>query len=152
MTIAPANSGAGQKTVAQVLGEVVWLMSQSQVHKQLFVGDLEWFCMPPILLEQFRMFHGQDRPAAVAFWAQVNAETEARLMASGGKLRPDEWKNGDRHWLIELVAPFGAEAEILSDLQSSVFLGKTFKFHRTTPQGLREVAVIEPLGAGATFN
>ena len=31
------------KTVAQMLGEITWLMTQSPIHKQLFIGDLEWF-------------------------------------------------------------------------------------------------------------
>ena len=56
----PPNPSA-PKTVAQVLGEIVWLLSQSPAHRQLFISDLEWFCMPAILLEQFRMFHGADR-------------------------------------------------------------------------------------------
>ena len=140
------------KTVAQILGEIVWLMSQSPTHKQLFIGDLEWFCMPAILLEQFRMFHGVDRPAAVALWARVSGETDQRLMSGGGKLRPDEWQSGDNYWLIELVAPFGAGDEILADLQASIFAGKTFKFHRATPDGRREVAVIQPDAPTTTIN
>ena len=29
------------KTMSAVLGEIVWLMSQSQMHKQFFISDLE---------------------------------------------------------------------------------------------------------------
>ncbi|MCW8344268.1 toxin-activating lysine-acyltransferase, partial [Stenotrophomonas sp. SG1] len=54
------------KTVAQMLGEITWLMTQSPIHKQLFIGDLEWFAMPAILVEQFRIFYGPNSPAAVA--------------------------------------------------------------------------------------
>ncbi|HZK98991.1 MAG TPA: toxin-activating lysine-acyltransferase [Caulobacteraceae bacterium] len=140
-----AVTGTG-KTVAQVLGEIVWLMSQSPVHKQLFVGDLEWFCMPAILLEQFRIFNGPNSPAAVAFWASVSEETERRLEAGGNKLRVDEWKNGERMWLIELVAPFGAVDEIMNDLAASVFAGKTFKFHQVAADGGRAV-VVHPASA-----
>lgn len=141
-----------QKTVAQMLGEIVWLMSQSPVHKQLFIGDLEWFCMPAILVEQFRIFYGPTTPAAVALWASVSEETEQRLVSGGYKLRPDEWQGGDRLWLIELVSPFGAQDEIMIDLQSSVFAGKTFKFHRINPQGIREVAVVTPEDTALTIN
>lgn len=134
---------AAQKTVAQMLGEITWLMTQSPVHKQLFIGDLEWFAMPAILLEQFRIFYGPNAPAAVALWARVSEETEARLEAGAQKIRPDEWKNGDRPWLIELVAPFGAEDEILADLSQSVFGGQPFKFHTATPDGQRVVRTYE---------
>lgn len=143
----PIASSSG-KTVSQVLGEIVWLMTQSPIHKQLFIGDLEWFCMPPVLLEQFRIFNGPNAPAAVAFWASVSEETEARLEAGAHKLRPDEWKGGDRLWLIELVAPFGAHDEILLDLSSSIFGSKPFKFHRASADGGRTVATYEPTTAG----
>lgn len=138
------------KTVSQVLGEVTWLLTQSPIHKQLFIADLEWFVMPPILLEQFRVFYGPvpegapegstPTPAAVALWAMVTAETEARLESGGYKLRVDEWRAGDRPWLIELIAPFGAQDEILRDLAASVFRGASFKFHMTGPDGRRRVA------------
>lgn len=147
----PTAAAAAPKTVAQMLGEIVWLMSQSPIHKQLFIGDLEWFCMPAILLEQFRMFYGPDRPAAVALWAQVSEETEQRLQAGGSRLRPDEWRGGDRLWLIELVAPFGGEAEILADLKTSIFAGRRFKFHRSTPEGGRVVETVQPDNAAATL-
>ncbi len=127
-----------------MLGEITWLMTQSPLHKQLFIGDLEWFCMPAVLLEQFRLFYGPNSPAAVAMWAFVSEETEQRLEAGAHKLRPDEWKNGDRLWLMELIAPFGAIDEILSDLSKNVFPDRTFKFLRTNPGGAREVAVYPP--------
>lgn len=139
MTDTRAETAPPQKTVSQMLGEIVWLMSQSPVHKQLFIGDLEWFAMPAILLEQFRIFYGPNAPAAVALWAMVSEETEARLEGGAQKLRPDEWRNGDRPWLIELIAPFGAQDEILADLSKSVFEGKPFKFHTVNPNGQRVV-------------
>nr|WP_314524881.1 toxin-activating lysine-acyltransferase [uncultured Brevundimonas sp.] len=131
------------KTVAQMLGEITWLMTQSPIHKQLFIGDLEWFAMPAILVEQFRIFYGPNSPAAVALWAMVSEETEERLKAGAHKLRADEWQGGDRPWLIELIAPFGAQDEILADLSTSVFGGKPFSFHTATPEGQRVVKVYE---------
>ncbi len=144
-----ADPARAPKTVAQMLGEIVWLMTQSPVHKQLFIGDLEWFCMPAILLEQFRIFYGPQTPAAVALWASVSDDTHARLMAGGGKLRPDEWKKGDHLWLIELVAPFGAQDEIMADLKAGIFAGKTFRFHSLNAQGQRVVTTVEPAAATA---
>ena len=142
-TPSPAAQAQEPKTVSQMLGEIVWLMTQSPVHKQLFIGDLEWFAMPAILLEQFRTFYGPNAPAAVAFWAMVSEETEQRLEAGAHKLRADEWKGGDRPWLIELVAPFGAQEEILADLSLSVFNGMPFKFHTVGDDGRRVVKTYE---------
>lgn len=137
------------KTVSQVLGEIVWLMTQSRIHKQLFVGDLEWFAMPAILCEQFRVFYGTSPsgapegaappPAAVALWAYVTQETADRLEAGDHKLRPDEWQAGDQPWLIELIAPFGGQDEILRDLAEKIFHGRPFKFHMIDTAGQRQV-------------
>lgn len=137
------DANPAPKTVAQMLGEITWLMTQSPIHKQLFIGDLEWFAMPAVLVEQFRIFYGPNSPAAVAFWAMVSEETEERLKAGAHKLRADEWKGGDRPWLIELVAPFGGQDDILADLSTSVFDGKPFSFHTATPDGQRVVKTYE---------
>lgn len=142
-TSSAQSAATPQKTVAQVLGEITWLMTQSPLHKQLFIGDLEWFAMPAILLEQFRVWNGPNSPAAVALWATVSEETEARLEAGGSKLRPDEWQNGDRPWLIDLVAPFGATDEILADLAASIFSGKPFKYHTIDQNGARIVSTYQ---------
>jgi cytolysin-activating lysine-acyltransferase len=142
------------KTVSQVLGEVTWLLTQSPIHKQLFIGDLEWFAMPPLLLEQFRIFYGpkppgspsdaQPVPAAVALWAFVSPETDARLEAGAHKLRFDEWKSGSLPWLIELVAPFGGQDEIMLDLAQNVFKENPYKFH-ITRDGQRTVMLSSEL-------
>ena len=50
-------------------------------------------------------------------------------------MRRDEWTAGDLPWLIELIAPFGGQEEILKDLSSEIFKDKPFTFHTTTPQG-----------------
>jgi len=135
---------AGEKTVSEMLGEIIWLMTQSPLHKQLFIGDLEWFCMPPILFRQFRMFYGPQAPAACALWATVSDETDARLEGGAHKLRSDEWKGGTQPWLIELIAPFGAQDEVLADLSKHIFPTNAFKFHRVNDKGVREVALYHP--------
>src|ERR1700721_1895086 len=74
----PAPAGAAKKT-SEVLGEITWLMSQSPLPKQLFISDLEWLVMTPMLLQQFRLFYDQSKPIGVVFWASVSEEVEARL-------------------------------------------------------------------------
>lgn len=135
------------KTVSHVLGEIAWLMSQSAIHRQLFISDLEWFAMPAVLLEQFRTYPGPNGPAAVVFWASVSDEVDARLEREGGRLRPDEWKGGENLWIIEVVSPFGGGEEIVADLQQNVFQGRRFKFHETNAQG-RSVRTVEPAAGG----
>jgi len=144
----PQTTPFQPKTVSQILGEMVWLLTQSPLHKQMFLADLEWFVMPAIMLEQFRLFYGPapkiegatPTPAACALWAYVSPETAARLEGGAHKLAAHEWRvTGGEAWLIELIAPFGAQEEILRDLASNVFQDREFKFHMTGPDGQRRV-------------
>lgn len=80
-------------TVSHMLGEMVWLLSQSRTHKHLSIADLEWLVMPPLLLEQYRVFRGEDTPVGLALWAWLTSETEEKLNNSG-RLAPHEWRAG----------------------------------------------------------
>src|SRR5262245_2359081 len=80
----PAPDGHARTTSA-VLGEIVWLMTQSPLHKQMFIQDLEWLVMAPVLLQQFRLFYDSGdaknapKPVGALFWAEVDADVAARL-------------------------------------------------------------------------
>lgn len=153
-TEAAAKDAKAQKpTVAHMPGEVTWLFSQSPTHKHFAPKkqtgcNLEWMVMPPPnrngLLEQYRVFRGDAAPVGVAFWAYLSEEAEAKLQAGGTRLRPDEWKSGDRLWLVDFVAPAATSENkqteaMLADLVKNVFGGKKFRFHRTDPTtGKRE--------------
>lgn len=132
------------KTVAQVMGEIVWLMTQSQTHKQLFISDLEWFAMPAILLEQFRIFYGPQHPVGVALWAYVSDDTHQRLQKGAFKLRADEWKSGEHPWLVELIAPFGGQDELLTDMAKVIFPATAFSYHTVNETGQRIVKKYNP--------
>jgi len=127
------------RTVSAVLGEVVWLLTQSPQHKQaFFLGDLEWMAMPPIILQQFRMFYAKDRPIGVILWAFVDDEVEARLLSGNARMRPQDWKCGDRLWIVEVVAPFGGTDEMLKDLKAKVFPDREVRFRAV--EGAKGVA------------
>lgn len=131
---------APRKTIAEALGEIAWLLSQSPAHRHhLFVGDLEWLVMPPLTAGQYRLFYAEQRPVGVAFWAYVAAATEQRLRGGGARLRTSEWRGGERLWVIELIAPFGHQDRMLEDLRRTALADRTFRFIRTQPNGRREV-------------
>jgi len=136
----PAPEGAAKK-VSEVLGEITWLMSQSPLHKQFFISDLEWLVMTPVMLQQFRLFYDKDKPIGVAFWATVNAEVEERLAAGTSRLRPQDWKSGDRLWVVEVIAPFGGAEEMVKDLKAKVFAGREMRFLAVGERG-REIKII----------
>jgi cytolysin-activating lysine-acyltransferase len=102
------------KTVSQVLGEITWLMTQSPRHKAILLGDLEWLLMPALLLRQFRIFYKGEQPVGVAVWALVDDLVAKRIGAGDKRLAAVEWKSGALLRIIDIVAPFGGEAEMRS--------------------------------------
>jgi cytolysin-activating lysine-acyltransferase len=104
------------KTVAQVMGEITWLMTQSPRHKAIPLGDLEWLVMPAILLRQFRVFYKGEQPVGVALWALVDKLVAKRIDAGDRRLTAVEWKSGTTMRIVDIVAPFGGEAEMRNQL------------------------------------
>ena len=112
------QTGLPSKTVAQVLGEITWLMTQSPRHKAVPIGDLEWLLMPAILLRQFRIFYSGEQPVGVALWALADDLVARRIDAGDKRLAAVEWKSGPALRIVELVAPFSGEAEMLEQVSS----------------------------------
>ena len=104
------------KTVAQVFGEITWLMTQSPRHKAIALGDLEWLVMPAILLRQFRIFYKGEQPVGVALWALADKLVARRIDAGDRRLTAMEWKSGTTMRIVDIVAPFGGEAEMRNQL------------------------------------
>lgn len=69
---------------------MAWLMTHSTGHKHLFLADLEWLVLPPVMARQFRLFKNKSRPFAFASWALLNEESEKRLLAGQPRLRPGD--------------------------------------------------------------
>ena len=128
------------KTTAGVLGELVWLMSQSALHKSFFISDLEWFIMTPVYLQQFRLYYDPQKPIGAVLWGSLSDEVEARLVAGESKMRPQDWKSGDKLWVVEVIAPFGGAEAMVADLKEKVFPGRAIKMLALTTDGKREVS------------
>jgi cytolysin-activating lysine-acyltransferase len=148
-------------TVAEALGQIVWLFDQSPLHRELKIKDLTSSIAPAILTGQFRIFRfgptpafagsdpseflklGMSReelerlPLGLALWALLSDEAEARLEA-GERLSASDWTSGDRLWLVEMISPFATPENkltevMLLDLINGPFKGRAFSLHRTDP-------------------
>jgi len=94
-----------------------------------------------MMLQQFRLFYDKQKPVGVLFWASVNEEVEARLSVGTNRMRPQDWKSGDRLWVVEAIAPFGGAEEMVKDLKTKVFPEREIKALSVGPKG-REVRVV----------
>lgn len=158
----PAAPPPAALTISEALGQIVYLLGQSNMHRELKIKDLEWSFLPAIAHEQFRIFRFgplpgagdlelpantvrpitkegiEQMPLGVAIWAKLSAEAEAKL-EKGQHLTMAEWKSGDRVWLVELISPFATPANklaevMLTDLISGPFRDTAFSLHRMDPK------------------
>jgi cytolysin-activating lysine-acyltransferase len=140
------DSKAVQQTISGVLGEIVWLMSQSEVHKKLFIGELEWYIMEPIMLSQFRVYRKDKRPVGVVIWATVDKDVEERLKTGNTRLRGKEWNSGDRIWIVDVISPFGDPSYLVNDLSKNIFQGKEYYYLETDHKsGVQKVVTVNAL-------
>ncbi len=132
------------------------------MRRLVLASDMEWSFFPAVLLEQFRVFRFgplpgsenmdpasfaklgltkeglEQMPLGVAIWAKLSAEAEARL-ERGEKLKAEDWKSGERIWLVEMISPFATPENKLSeamllDMIQGPFKTTAFHLHRTDPK------------------
>jgi cytolysin-activating lysine-acyltransferase len=157
----PKGDDTTDKTFATVIGEITWLLTQSPLHKHLAISDLEWMLMPPVLLNQFKIYHNEDQPVGVALWGYLSPEAEQRLKAAS-RIAPQDWgngatldpeegmtaKEGGTLWLIELISPFNDEKnnhqqQMLADLMQTRLKGEKIKLFQFNPEkNMREELVL----------
>lgn len=108
------------KTIAAVLGEIVWLMSQSPEYKQYLISDLEWLVMPPILLRQFRLFYHEGKPVAVVFYRRVAATIDDGRTLDERDMRLEDWNSGPAVKVVRVIALFGDSENVRAAFEASI--------------------------------
>lgn len=103
------------------IGPVIMLYMQSSHRRFQFIGDLEWLLLPPLVSGQCKLYMKKEYPISFISWAFLDEAAEKRLFQNGGKLRPEDWKCGDRLWIIDIVAPFGGVENMLRDIRKNEF-------------------------------
>lgn len=132
--------------LAALIGQVVLLMANSPEHRYLHMQDIDWAVLPPLLLDQFRLYRdAEEKPVAFVAWAYLSAEVEERLVAGANRLSPQEWRCGDRLWVVEIVAPGGNAAEVMEDIRATAVPGTEMRVLRRLP-GSTSVEVLRGPG------
>lgn len=117
-----------------ILGPVLWLYARDERRKFTFIADQDWLLMPPILLDQCKLYMKEEIPWAFITWALVSDEVDARLRTQIPKIAPHEWKSGEHLWLIDVVAPFGQADEMIEELRKTQFPGRKISALLPDPQ------------------
>ena len=116
------------------MGPVIMLYLQSPHRRFHFISDLEWLLLPPLVSGQCKLYMKKEYPISFISWAFLNETAEKRLLQNGGKLRPEDWKSGDRLWIIDIVAPFGGIDKMIQDIRKNEFPDLTIRLIAPDPK------------------
>lgn len=124
------------------LGPIAWLYGRMPGKQTLFLQDLDWAVLPPLVLDQCRLFMNGEMPFGYISWAFVNDEAHARLQSGNSKLQPHEWHGGEHAWLIDLVMPFGETEQMLNELKRSHFPERTVSYYGLDVAGKLQIKTL----------
>ena len=129
-----------------VLGPVIWLYGRDAARRYAFVADLDHLVLPPVLLDQCRIYFRSGVPWGYVSWAKVSDAVHERLLRGVAKLAPHEWNSGTHPWLIDVLAPFGTPSELVDEVRRTVFPGVPVHrlTHATGTSGIEELVPLAP--------
>jgi cytolysin-activating lysine-acyltransferase len=128
---------AATKELAKLplLGPVMWLYARDPQRRFTFVADMDWRLLPPLVLEQCKLYSKYELPWAYFSWATVSAEVDQRLRSASPNIAPHEWRSGSIAWLIDVVIPFGEELPLIEEVIAQFAKGQKVSAWTTTPNG-----------------
>jgi len=94
-----------------MIGDVLHLMLQSDVHRKWYVHDLERLVMPAIEAGKMKVFYRQDDGSPCGLYSHAFLTRDAAMgyMTKTRKLQPEDWfadhDSGDL-FVIDLIAPY----------------------------------------------
>ncbi|MDF3823168.1 toxin-activating lysine-acyltransferase [Leptospira sp. 96542] len=108
---------------AQTLGAAVWLWMQVGRYGHLSLQGLRSHLYAPLQSGHYALAtrllpDGQREPAALAIFARLSAQAEARYIEQPSQPLPvPDWESGDRFWIISWVAPRGDALHLTRELR-----------------------------------
>ena len=133
-------------TKLPLLGPALWLFARDQRLRFTFIADLDWRLLPPLVLDQCRLYSKADMPWAFATWAFVNDAVDRRLGENPTAIGPHEWKCGTKPWLIDVVAPFGDVEQVAGEAAALCGSGQAVRAWLPAASGEPTLRSLAPRG------
>jgi cytolysin-activating lysine-acyltransferase len=134
-----------------LIGEIVGLFLASPLHRRLYLKEVGANILPPLNLNQFRVYRKGAQCVGYVSWAYLTEEIEARYRTGNYGLLPEDWNAGDRRWFIDFVAPFGHTKMMVRELRTKIFPNEKFRSFRVRVDGKRNgERLLRGISAGAS--
>ncbi|OGB21903.1 MAG: toxin-activating lysine-acyltransferase [Burkholderiales bacterium RIFCSPLOWO2_02_FULL_57_36] len=99
-------------------------MMQQPATRHTLLSELEWRVMPPLVLDQAKLYMREESPVAYVSWAKLSDAVAKRYAEAPHQLATADWQSGEQIWIVDLCAPFGGAQEVMKGLQAEVFAGQ----------------------------
>lgn len=118
---AAVHSGLQQSRHQQIdkqLLDVVKLAMRAHNYRTMFLSDLTWRVLPPLMLGQAQfMVDAQGNIVAFISWAKLNAQVAARLdNPMTFRLQEADWTSGQLLRIIDVISPYGQEEALAREM------------------------------------
>lgn len=86
------------------LEAILSILSTSPIHKKYTIEDINRLVIPPLKLNQYRMYKEDGSPKFYLSWAFLSPEVNQKYVTENYQLQEDDWNSGDICWLINIVS------------------------------------------------
>jgi cytolysin-activating lysine-acyltransferase len=93
--------------------DIISLMAHSSIHKNWSLSEIIRVTVPPLMLNQCRVFKKNGKPIAYISWAFFNEASVKAYIKGTRKLQLSDWNSGKELWAMDFIAPFGDVAKII---------------------------------------
>lgn len=125
----------------EACGRIMWLWSNSDLHKTWPVALQTRFVLPAVLHGNFFILERDGTPCAYCSWAWLTLEAEAKFVLNPNSLEPEDWIGGDRLWFVDWIGPFAArDTRELRSLMAAKFPRELARAYRVKP-GQKEARI-----------
>lgn len=110
-----------------MLGPVTWLLMSNPMTRHTLLSDCEWRLLPPLALDQIKLYVQDEKPVAFVTWARLSDSVAERYRLPPHHLAGSDWSSGDQIWIVDVVTPFGGAQDVLNNLRQKVFPGQAIR-------------------------
>ena len=98
------------------LEKVLLILSLSNRHENWNVKDIQRLVIPPLKLNQYRIYIDEEVPLCYASWAMFPKEADEGYKNKTRKIQPKDWDSGNNLWLVDVICPFGGTRSAIKRL------------------------------------
>jgi cytolysin-activating lysine-acyltransferase len=102
-------------TLGEIFSIICGLCMVSDFHKNIRIKIMGTLFLPPLQLDQFRIWYDDNGPTGFVVWAFLSKEVAERYK-NGTPIQPDEWQSGKDLWFINFVSIRGSLKEKIRGL------------------------------------